>query len=66
MKDCNGKSVGLNDIVATPWSGANLVTGRVVAIAPNHCRVLVEPPHADNKKVKRHASMVCLVEKANG
>lgn len=61
MRDCNGKSVGLNDIVAIGWSGGDLVTGRVVAIAPNHCRVLV-----NNKKVKRHSSMVCLVEKANG
>lgn len=65
MKDCNGRPVGLNDVVATGWCGGDIVTGKVVAVAPNGCRVLVEEPHAANKKVKRYPHQVCLVEKAN-
>ena len=65
MKDCNGRPVGLDDIIATGWSGGTIVTGKVIAITPNACRVLVEEPHAANKKVKRYANQVCLVEKTN-
>lgn len=66
MKDCNGRPVGLNDVVATGWCGGDIVTGKVIAVAPNGCRVLIEEPHAANKKVRRHSSQVALVEKAHG
>lgn len=66
MKDCNGRPVGLKDLVAIGWCGGEIVTGTIIAVAPNGCRVLVEEPHAANKKVRRHSNQVCLVEKANG
>lgn len=60
MKDCQGKPVHLNDIVVTGWNGGDLVPGRVIAIGPNRCRLLVEEPHAANRKVYRHSSQVSL------
>ncbi len=60
MKDCQGKEVHLNDIVTTSWSGGDLVPGRVIAIGPHRCRLLVEEPYAANKKVYRHGNQVSL------
>ncbi len=60
MKDCQGKPVHLNDIVVTCWSDAELVPGRVIAIGPNRCRLLIEEPYAANKKVYRYGRQVSL------
>lgn len=62
MKDCNGNPVHLKDLVSLCWSGGTLVTGTVIALAPNRCRVLVEAPHADNKKVYRYSNQISIVE----
>lgn len=66
MKDRQGRTLHVGDLVVTHWANARLVSARVISISANRCQLLIEEPDANGREVYRLGKQVAIIGEKYG